>query len=589
MSNISRRRLTLSVVLRSPFIIPGPSVSATVADTEPARNTAGLPIIPYSLIRGLFRDAVQKAELPEVLAAFGKASGEEASLADTGRDPMDATGQRVGSNVPARRTLEFTDLVADVPPPVNGQAAPPVFTRIAIDSEGTGAGRDGQLQFIQLVAPLAREVTFTGTITCSATDPDRIIKGLNLAKELIHAVGSCKSSGFGEVISIKLSAAPTTTRPSVQSSGRLARHVDIAFAIDRPFVVNSERTNANQFKGAEIIPGAVLKGALANLVNHTGISNDQLARLRIGHAFPAVTGGAPARITPLSLALCRQPDGRRAIFDLLTAGRLDRHLAEGWSPPAFASDWKSSELLAILNRLGMANPSLRRDVRTRTAIDSNSNTARYDEDNGKGALFSYSAVCPDGHHWVSRWLVPDDISDEQLNRLEQVLGDGLPGIGKTRATATVVAFTPVADSIPAPLPGDFWALTLQTDAVLGNGSRDDYAAYWHNLGFRLINHFADQRLVGGYQALRYPARTDGYMPYVLTRAGSVFLLSGGDAAQVQELLRNGLPPVSPFDQRNWDAFPFGRENGYGAVELNMVNHAALLEGLPLTDKDGHHA
>lgn len=587
MSDVSKHRLTLRVILRSPFIIPGPSISAMVADTEPARNADGLPIIPYSLIRGLFRDAVQKADLPEVLAAFGKASGEEAP--DTGSDAIDATRQRASSNAPARRTLEFTDLVADLPPPVNGQAAPPVFTRIAIDSEGTGAGRDGQLQFIQLVAPLAREVTFSGTITCSATDPDRIIKGLKLAKGLIHAVGSCKSSGFGEVTRIELSAAPATTKPSVEKSGRLTRHVDIAFAIDRPFVVNSERTNANQFKGAAVIPGAVLKGALATLVNHMGVSSDQLARLRIGHAFPAERGKAPARIPPLSLALCRHADNRRAIFDLLTAGRLDRHLADGWSPPAFAGDWKHADSSAILDRLDIADPRLRRDVRTRTAIDSNSNTARYDEDKGKGALFSYNAVRPDSHHWVSRWLVPDDISNEQLNQLEQVLGDGLPGIGKTRATATAVAFTPVTDSTPEPLPGDFWALTLQTDAVLGNGSRDDYAAYWHNLGFRLINHFADQRLVGGYQALRYPARTDGYMPYVLTRAGSVFLLSGGDAGQVQELLRNGLPPVSPYDQRNWDAFPFGRENGYGAVQLNMVNHAAMLEGLPLTDKDGRHA
>lgn len=581
-------RWDLSIELRSPFLIPGPSVNATLSDARPARDAGGHPIIPGTLIRGLFRDALESAGFHDTLTLFGAASGRgKSDHGPSGPDAADAAETRVVDNVPKRRSFDIPDLVADRP----AQADRPAhFTRVALDSAGTGAAREGHLQFIELAAPLGCVVRFTGTITGVAEKPDALLNSFRKASRLIRAIGSNKSSGFGEVVKIELSPAePAVSHPApalASDADSGCRHIDITFTLDRPFLVNAAHTTANEFRGAEVIPGAVLKGALAGWIDRLGITPDQLARTRIGHAFPAPDGKGPAAVPPLSLALCK--DGKRSLLlDRLLADDLDGLPSDNWGPPIFATDWKLNDCEAILTHLGLSWPTLRRDTRTRTAIDRKTGTAAYDPETETGALFSYSAIRPDGHRWVSRWLIPD-MEAAALAGLLALLGQGLPGIGKTRAVATATSVTPVDAPPPAPLPGGLWAFTLQTDAALGDGEFADYQAYWRGLGFTLVRHFAEQRLAGGYQALRYPAKPDGYAPYVLTRAGSVFLVEGGDADRVAGLLRDGLPPVPPFNQWDWRAFPFGRENGFGAVRLNTVDHAALLKGEEL-GKDGIHA
>lgn len=583
-------RWDLSIDLRSPFLIPGPSVNATLSDARPARDADGDPIIPGTLIRGLFRDALESVGFHDALALFGAASGRDKSdHGPSGPDAADAAETRVVDNVPKRRSFDIPDLVADR----TAQADRPAhFSRVALDSAGTGAAREGHLQFIELAAPLGCVVRFTGTITGVAEKPDVLLNSFRKASRLIRAIGSNKSSGFGEVVGIEFSLAePTASHPApapISSTASGCRHIDIAFVLDRPFLVNAAHTTANEFKGAEVIPGAVLKGALAGWIAGLGITPDQLARTRIGHAFPAPDGKKePAAVPPLSLALCK--DGKRSLLlDRLLADDLDGLPPDNWGPPIFTTDWKPGDSGAILTYLGLSRLNLRRDTRTRTAIDRKTGTAAYDPETETGALFSYSAIRPDGYRWVSRWSIPDDVDAAALSSLLALLGQGLPGIGKTRAVATATSVTPVDAPPPAPLPGGLWAFTLQTDAALGDGEFADYQAYWRGLDFTLVRHFAEQRLAGGYQALRYPAKPDGYAPYVLTRAGSVFLVKGGDADRVAGLLRDGLPPVTPFNQRDWRAFPFGRENGFGAVRLNAVDHAALLNGEELA-KDGTHA
>ncbi|SMH30350.1 RAMP superfamily CRISPR-associated protein [Azospirillum agricola] len=578
-------RWKLRIDLRSPFLIPGPSITTTLTDASFARDAAGTPIIPGTLIRGLFRDALESVGFQEALTVFGGKSGSATAGPEAASDM--AQSRRV-DNIPKRRTLDFPDLVAERETGI-GPVAP--FTRVALDSDGTGAARDGHLQFIELAAPLGSVVHFTGTIAGKAEDPDALLPAFQKAGRLIRAIGSNKSSGFGEVVGITLSpvSAAVASPASVPApdGGSGVRHIDIAFALDRPFLVNAAHTTANEFAGSEVIPGAVLKGALAGSIARLGISPDQLFRTRIGHAFPAWDGQMPAVVPPLSLALCKA--GKRSLLlDRLLAGDLDGLPLDHWGPPIFATDWKAADHGDVLKHLKASRPALRRDARTRTAIDGKTGTVAYDRDTESGALFSYSAVRPDGHRWVSRWLIPEDVDPATVAGLTAFLAQGLPGIGKTRAIATAASFTPVGETSAVPLSGGRWALTLQTDAVLGDGDFADYRDYWHGLGFTLVRHFAEQRLVGGYLALRYPVRPDGYAPYVLTRAGSVFLLEGGDAERMAGLLRHGLPPVPPFDRRDWREFPFGRENGFGAVRLNAVDHAALLAGEEL-DKGGAHA
>lgn len=520
----------LRVVLRSPFLIPGVSASATVADAVPAVNAKGKPIIPGSLMRGLFRDAVETAcgeTKRDVL--FGRKSGNEEN----------------GDYEPHRRVLEFSDLVGE------RCGNKPQFARVSIDPD-TGAAKEGHLQFIELAAPPNCLTVFEGAVTCSDSTINDALATLEKAKKLIHAVGSHKSSGFGEVAEIILTPMVAANPTSAQDDEKFRNWVELRFTLDRPFLVDAERSTANRFRGSEVIPGAVFKGALARALGDDAA--DWLAKIHIGHAHPAPKDKAPYPVLPFSLALI---DDRPV--DMLHEGK------EG--VPIFETDWKPKHRKAIYQALGMGGePFVPRDVRVRTKMNYHSGVVAYEIDpetkEGAGQLFSYDAVEPGEHQWVARWRINDD---SHADRAAAILCAGLPGIGKTRAVAIAVSFTAVEEQAPKPDEGGCFTLTLLTDAAQGL----DYPAYWQALGFELVDHFAKQRLAGGYQALRYPIDKGKYRPYVLTRAGSVFKIKG-DAAKVAEWLRQGLPPVAPFDQRSWREFPFGRENGFGAVSAGHL-------------------
>lgn len=519
----------LRVVLRSPFLIPGVSASAAVADAVPAVNAQGKLIIPGSLMRGLFRDAVETAfDAAKGNALFGLNSGNEEN----------------GDYEPHRRVLEFSDLVGE-------RCGKPQFARVSIDP-ATGAAKEGHLQFIELAAPPNCLTVFEGAVTCSNSTINDALATLEKAKKLIHAIGSHKSSGFGEVTEIILTPMVAANPISAQDDEKFRHWVELRFTLDRPFLVDSERSTGNRFRGAEVIPGAVFKGALARALGDDAA--DWLAKIHIGHAHPAPKDKAPYPVLPFSLALI---DDRPV--DMLHEDK------DG--VPIFETDWKPKHRKAIYQALGMKEePFIPRDVRVRTKMNYHSGVVAYeidpDTNEGAGQLFSYDAVEPSKHQWVARWWINDD---SHADRAAAILRAGLPGVGKTRAVATAVSFTAVNDpALELDKDGGF-TLTLLTDAALGL----DYAAYWKEQGFELAGYFAKQRLAGGYQAKRYPIKAGKYRPYVLTRAGSVFKIKG-DAAKVAEWLRQGLPPVAPFDQRSWKQFPFGRENGFGAVSAGRL-------------------
>lgn len=526
----------LRVILRSPFLIPGVSASATITDAVPALNAEGKPIIPGSLMRGLFRDAVETAfDAAKGNALFGRKSGDEEN----------------GDYEPHRRVLEFSDLVGD------RCGNKPQFARVSIDPD-TGAAKEGHLQFIELTAPPNCLTVFEGTVICSDAAAKDAEAALNKAKKLIRAVGSHKSSGFGEVTEIILTpkaAANPTAAAKIETD--FHGWVEARFELDRPFLVDSERSTANRFRGAEVIPGAVFKGALARALGDDAA--EWLAATHIGHAHPAPKGGDPYPTLPFSLALI----GDRPV-DMLHEDK------DG--VPIFETDWKDKDREAIYQALGEGGESsIPRDVRVRTAMNYQSGVVAYEIDpetkEGAGQLFSYDAVEPSKHQWVARWWINDD---SHADRAAAILRAGLPGIGKTRAVATAVGFTAVNEPELRTDENGCVTLTLLTDAALGL----DYAAYWKEQKFVLVDHFAKQRLAGGYQAKRYPIEPGKYRPYVLTRAGSVFKIKpdkGGDAATVAKWLRQGLPPVALFDGKKWKEFPFGRENGFGAVTAERLS------------------
>jgi hypothetical protein len=159
--------------------------------------------------------------------------------------------------------------------------------------------------------------------------------------------------------------------------------------------------------------------------------------------------------------------------------------------------------------------------------------------------------------------------------LLQLLSEGLDGIGRTGASA---AFEPIAapsEPVAVPYrPGETaYAVMLTTAAVMiapqpALSARDAYAAFWAKTlpGARLTDHVAQERLAGGYLARRRRAYRVGYVPFVLTLPGSVFLLDDVDPDRLNKLLRSGLKvPDLDGQQVTWRTCPFVPENGYGAI------------------------
>ena len=90
---------------------------------------------------------------------------------------------------------------------------------------------------------------------------------------------------------------------------------------------------------------------------------------------------------------------------------------------------------------------------------------------------------------------------------------------------------------------------------------------------------ASQHLAGGYLAYRYRPWGKTYHPFVVTDAGSVFLLRGAPRSRLEALTISGLPlPV--FEDAaplTWQNCPFTPENGFGAIRANHLATADELE------------
>jgi hypothetical protein len=164
-----------------------------------------------------------------------------------------------------------------------------------------------------------------------------------------------------------------------------------------------------------------------------------------------------------------------------------------------------------------------------------------------------------------------------------MLAEGLDAVGKTGASASFQRWpagdTPAAVAAVLGYP-DLFAVVLRTPAVLTDpgaesSAADAYTAYWTQAvpGASLINFCAAQHLAGGYLATRRRPWNGRYHPFVLTEAGSVFLLAGPIKDRLAALIRTGLPVAafagaSPLDWRNC---PFVPGNGFGEIRVDYLS------------------
>jgi hypothetical protein len=458
-----------------------------------------------------------------------------------------------------------------------------------------------------MIAEPGVPIEFSGSVVVfpePREDAGMIERALRIMLGAIPAVGAFKSIGFGEVLEVRLALA--SARSLVPTEKGLAPdRLQLMANFDRPVLFDAQRVADNVFRGATVAPGAVIKGALATRLERAGLLaslSDALAHMRISHAFPLSESGDPTGKTlPLSLVQSRlEPEasnkghGQYETADvLLCDDQVEASVIRG-KAAILQPDWKPSNYKAAADALGWPGAGVEASIQqTRTAVGEDGVAADQQ-------LFVYQAIPSrsDGAlvNWGFEVIRGEGISQQDWQALTGALTDGLDQVGKTDASMKTRATISPPRTIPAPFVNRdrvAWAITLETPALLVDmaGPWDaglQYGSYWASAldlseAPKLESFFAWEMIRGGYQALRRRSAGPGtYSPWLVTKPGSVFLLSVSQAAQdamtqaLETALLRGLP--LPPDRRlgrrpSWQECPFVPENGYGAIAFHHDIHA----------------
>lgn len=619
--------LRLTFTIAGPFLSRSSESGAYGIDAVPLVDAKLRPLLPGSHVRGRIREALlgdHDGKTPGLwqLSAHSPPDGVEWLGPVANRDDVDAcTGLR-------RFGWHFGDFVAEEKTVTSSR-----LTRVKLDEE-TGAVKSGAMQVIQPAIPPGESAEFTGEVIVSSHDATSLndaIRWLIAGAKCVPSLGSFRNVGFGRVISATgeivsvrnwsgnvgasiltppnaIAGTPiniqtpraSTSSPSATSGRRL-----LVVRMHEPFCVGGRRRDRNRVESLKFLPGAVLKGAVAHLLQtihnldhrqdltQAGVQGRwellcrHFSHVRFCSAFPTLdTRNVRPLATPQSLF--KMPsDGTVRDCSRLGGPFLVKRLAKDDLPerfvaPAFSPDWKQTATPGW--DTGWANPNVK--LRIRTAIDSHARRVRDEH------LFALELVQPqrtnlDDATGVETscddlvWLgtvdldsLPESISatDKQRLRddLEALLEVAVLRIGKTKARATCALQDLVepknlasqCDSVDGQ-----WVVTLQSPALLVDPRQlhdqwtvgVDATTELYRLTFDelsggalvLENHFADQQLHGGFLAVRgNPGvinRPECYEPMLTTATGSVFVLRAatnreGDAQDcIERWLRTGLP------------------------------------------------
>ena len=585
----------IEIDIEGPITTAGLEAPAYGVDTGFLRDNHDRPVLSGSLVKGVVREALEAMSIaaPKLLSSdtierwFGKASGH---VADTS-----------ASFDPARSAVRFGDFHLTSPPSPAATSGSSIITRIQVDAE-TGSVEKGMLQVLE--SPLASGAvgTFAGTVrvydeTRAADARKWIVKALRL----IPALGGVKSAGFGFIVQVrdadcaeseingskpKLKTPPDLLQSAGADTFRFALH------FDEPFLVASHAISGNLFKGSAVIPGAAVKGALADTLRWKGklsTLGEALDQVIFRHAKPArvMGNGSVKRPRVIPWSLYSVDDFDRDALNFRRLGDALSHppeTAQGFV--AFQNDWKDGcKAIETARKLYGHEFEPAYDIRTRTAISASGVAAT-------SQLFTHMRVIPQKDFvWVGE-LRRGQCDEKRFMEIVQALSEGLYALGKTRAPAEVTMLPAEPKKAePYQLVADGrdtkWRIILETDALLhGPGTAalysniadgrqrllEQYKHYFTGAGFEVtdLQFFGRQRWVGGYQARRFSASKD-YYPQLLTEAGSVFILTlpASQDEKVKCLAESGLPlPASiPDASLQFERSAFNPENGYGEVTI----------------------
>lgn len=577
------QNVTITVALEAPWLVHGNDPGQYGLDAVALRDHLKRPVLPGTLVAG--RIAAAWTELRDDFGAGNVLP-----------DPGEWFGRSASDFLPNHARLLVDDLVCVTPEqPANERQ--PTLNRIKIDDD-EGVVQPGMLMLGEQTHLPGAEVMFKGVWRVWLADDEAPALALALKAGLLWQtqLGSGASIGLGVLRSATVSLTPAV--PATLSCGdETLRRKRLVLRFYTPLCVGLRGSGANIFESDDVIPGAAIKAAIASMWQQRSgasgpVSNGvtPLARafdlMRFTHGFPASDPGRRPGRLPLSLVA--SSIAPHQILDF--AAQAQPTLVDG-AAPKFQLDWKSRDWANAGRRQGWGET--KRYLRVRTRIDATTRTAF------EGELFAYECRVPEGSTvWLADITLPDGCDATGLWReLTDLLKLGIGPIGKTAAWGSAE----LSDD-----PGEVWAcdalatlpdqvvLQLQSPALLfasdqvANEAAVDLPSLYRNTfselsggALRLSHHFASQFLAGGeYLWRRYGCKANsqsGYLPYILTAPGSVFVLSAvpGHEAEAMSALKRwrqdglGLTERSKgVHGRDWRLNPFCPENGYGEVTVN---------------------
>ena len=571
----------VKITLLGPWFTHSSAMGAFGVDSPVARTADGHCFMPFSLLKGRLRQS-----WTELARAYGSDNFFSLTLDDFFGRVSGTQRERPDESVaPQRAHLQFHDLVD-----ANKKGSSRRI-RIRIDP-GRGAAADTALLVMESPYAPGEPFTLSGDITYrhskgAGYSVEDVRQNLELALRWTAQFGGERTIGFGrlESATVFVSGEKPASTPGlhggIDSFDLLLRFLD-------PFCVTGHRISDNSFDSSDSIPGNVLKGALANLIAHGPVSEENapefpaLARnyelIRFRQAVPVQPEKRQRRVA----IPCSWVKVEETLYDLLS---FDNPVLIDRQAPSFAIDWKGKIRTKAEQLCG--HTATRHQLRVRTAI---SETKRRADDS---KLFAYQLIDPGELLWHTRidlYGVPNTDRAAVKADLLKALAAGLSGIGKSKARATIeVPNETISTCASEPKSStDQCALYLQTPALLcspevveAQGLHTAYERTFQEIGgeqIKLRSFFARQSLAGGYFLHKHFRPGKPYLPYLLTDPGAVFVVEGIAKKTIERWQRQGIPlapSVREFyglpmeDEGLWEHCPYLPANGYGEVLFNL--------------------
>jgi hypothetical protein len=612
--------LQLELVVIGPVLTKGSEPGDPGLDAVTLRNPDGTLILNGKHLHGRAKHAA--FELADL--------ANNHDLGDWARNmlgpvaPKDESARGDGSWEPLRSSISFEELRCGA---LVGRTSKPRDYRLEKD-ELTGAGKDRMLGIFERAGEHGEPLHFSGRVRIvykdesgAKTDLDNLLRALRW----LTNVGGVVGSGYGVLQSVSLKPCdPPPGLVTKTGTGAIPDSITMDIEFAEPFCMAAPHLDENIYQCLDYVPGAAIAGAIqrarAELNNGPSVRFNTLQKhfdkVRFRHGFPLNSKDKSRPIpAPLSWAcITPEPKAPPVLIDVACVGEASMLELAGKEAqiPRFMFDWKSADSDAVAAACGWGKVT--KELRTYTAIDPDTGAAMDNK------LYSYEMARPEKTIWRAVMDVAEVPAEDRtafLDELKMLLVESPLLLGKTDASTDITLSDWQAEQPPEPIQvdkdTDLWIVTLTAQTLLLDISelagamepelKSAYKDAWAELErlaagkpenplLCLVNYFTNEELVGSnYLHHRFCGTAKPYSPYLMTGAGSVFVLKSDPAkkAEVQKLfgawLKSGLPlrewAKTKFARNSylgdyWSNCPFIPQNGFGEIVVNHPIQTNLL-------------